>query len=122
MGKSLAGAKVSFVSDLEKALKEAMEEAMYEAYMTQFSQSDDKDASNMNQSIQDGLKESAKKFSKEAADKFSQKASKSIADAIYNYVKEMTISINHMNPGTLVSAAGPVTGLVSILPSEVTIM
>jgi len=121
MGKSLAGAKINFENTLRDIFKRELEEALKSAYMTQFSENNNQNASKINLETKKVMEIAANNFAVEAADKFSSKASKDIANAIYNYIKEMQITITHTSLGTLISPMGPVTGTFTILPSEVTI-
>lgn len=114
MSKSLASAKSSFENDIYNVLKDAL----YNAYMTQYNDNVVEEASKFNIDVQNKMKEVAINFSEEAA----KKASKGLADAIYNYIKEMAITINHIPKGTLISPAGPVTGTINVSPNEVTII
>ena len=100
MGMTLSAAQPILQINLYKAF--------YDAYMSQYST--DPEAGNCNLE--------AKKSFEKAASKFSQQLSQDMAQAIYDFVKEM--SIQAVVTGTIVAPSGPCTG--SIPPSNFTII
>jgi hypothetical protein len=100
MGMTLAGAKPKLEQDLYKAFNDA--------YMSQFS---------MNVEAGKYMGESQKCL-EDAADKFAKELSKSMAQAIYDFVKE--IGIQATLSGTVISPSGPCTG--ALPPTSFTIM
>ena len=89
-------------------LEKKLLDILYNAYMSQYST--DPEAGNCNLE--------AKKSFEKAASKFSQQLSQDMAQAIYDFVKEM--SIQATVTGTIVAPSGPCTG--SIPPSNFTII
>lgn len=89
-------------------LEKKLLDILYNAYMSQYST--DPEAGNCNLE--------AKKSFEKAASKFSQQLSQDMAQAIYDFVKEM--SIQAVVTGTIVAPSGPCTG--SIPPSNFTII
>lgn len=87
--------------DAKPKLEQQLYNAFYDAYMTQSIQNID-EASSLNGNIE-------KKFD-EAAIKFSQQLSKDMAQAIYEFAKEMSIEANVA--GTVNAPSGPCTGSI----------
>ena len=100
MGMTLAGAKPKLEQDLYKAFNDA--------YLSQFQSNPD--AGKYSGEAQNSVKESADKFAKEL--------SKTMAQAIYDFVKE--IGIQATLSGTVISPSGPCTG--ALPPTSFTIM
>ena len=109
MPRTLTGAK----ADFEQVLYVGLFQAAQQAFMTAFKvdAGGDKDADPM---ITSHVGESMNTASIEFADKFATLSSKSISDAVYNYVRE--IGITMIPKGTLLSASpgSPVTGTAQI--------
>lgn len=99
MGITLSAAKPKLEKDLYKAF--------YDAYTSQFS-------SNSEAGKHSG---DAQKVIEDGADKFADKLSKSMAQAIYDFVKE--IGIQATLSGTVISPSGPCTG--ALPPTSFTI-
>lgn len=101
MPKTLIVAKSQLSLDLKKVLREAA----YEAQITCKSDGADKE---IRSALHRRIDEAAMKF----AEKFADTAHKPMAEAIYNFVKEIGIVVTPM--GTLISATpgSPVTGTV----------
>lgn len=93
MAKTLIGSKPVLQADLFKAF--------YDAYMTQFAPSLDSDGG-----AADG---EANSKMKQKATNFSQKLSVSMADAIYKFVKEISIQATVTG---VVAPSGPCSGMI----------
>ncbi len=108
MPKTLTGARAEF----EQALKTGLQAAAFAAYMTAnvLDGGDEDDDPLISAHVQKSVTDAAQKFS----DKFAELASKSVSLAVYNYVKE--IGITMIPKGTLLSAGpgSPVTGTAQI--------
>lgn len=83
-------------------LEQKLYKAFYDAYMTQCDANSLESASKY-----DGETKSA--FQKKA-DQFSKSLSKDMADAIYNFVKEIGIQANVS--GVVIAPSGPCTGMI----------
>lgn len=94
MPMTLAGAKPKLQLDLYKAF--------YDAYLTQF-------GTDPNAGKYNGLAQSS---ITEAADKFANSLSTDMAEAIYNFVKE--IGIQAVVTGTVIAPSGPCTGNIPL--------
>lgn len=101
MAKTLIASKPILEQDLYKAF--------FDAYMTQFQGNTVPEASKYDGEMQKAMQEKA--------DKFSKTLSKEMADAIYNFVKE--ISIQATVTGTIIAPSGPCTG--ALPPTSFTI-
>jgi hypothetical protein len=100
MGMTLAGAKPKLQLDLYKAF--------YDAYMTQCGS--DPEAGKYNSETNNAMMQ--------AADKFANSLSADMAEAIYNFVKE--IGIQATVTGTVIAPSGPCTG--SLPPTSFTVI
>lgn len=98
----LSTAKMSLQSDL----KDAFEAAAYDAYMEQYQPNKVAEAKSDND-VKKGFEDLADKFSK----KFASSVSKDMATAIYDFVKEIAISVNSVPP-SVISPSGPCTGTI----------
>lgn len=92
MAMTLIAAKPILQQDLYKAF--------HDAYMSQF----------QNNSEAGKYNNDSKKSIEKAADKFSQQLSKDMAQAIYDFVKEIGIEV--IIPPTVISPSGPCTGSI----------
>ena len=98
----LTAAKPKLVKDI----KDILYDAAYEAYMSSFDESSNIDGG-LKDSIKSDMEDSAKKY----AEAFASTACSPMADAIYNFVKEISIMAT---PTALISPTGPVTGIMNI--------
>lgn len=125
----LSVAVKSLESNLKTILKTYSEPAAYEAYMTQYKDNINTEAekrfsseenSISNKDIRKSMEDNAEAFSKKFADEFSEGLSGPLAKAIYDFVKEIGITIT-INPSTVASApmGGPVSGIIN--PADVKI-
>lgn len=92
MGKTLIASKPILEQDLYNAF--------YNAYMTQYN----------NDPSMNGCDREAKSAIKKSADKFSSSLSKDMAQAIYDFVMEISIQVNVS--GSIISPSGPCTGII----------
>ena len=101
MPATLIGARPKLESDLRRILQKAAEEA--------FKTANKGDGSDMQieSYVNNAIKDAAKKFS----EKFAEEAYKEMANAIYEFVKEIGIEAK---PGLLMSPHGPVTGAIML--------
>lgn len=101
MPATLIGAKPKLESDLRRILQKAAEEA--------FKTANKGDGSDMQieSYVNNAIKDAAKRFS----EKFAEEAYKEMANAIYEFVKEIGIKAT---PGLLMSPHGPVTGAIML--------
>lgn len=106
-GKTLAGAKPK----LEEDIKKLLEDSFYKAEMTALDEGGDADSR-----IIAMVKQEMDKASRKKAQEFANKAYKPLADAIYDFVKE--IGIDLIPKGTLTSPTGPVGGSASTKTSD----
>lgn len=95
----LETAKPKLQTDIENAIFEAFKEAE----MTQCSN----DGSILGNAMEAHIQQGASKYAKKAA----EIAAPKIAEAIYDFVKEIGITAT---PTTLVSPSGPVTGVIKM--------
>lgn len=114
-GLTLEGAKPK----LEQDLKKLLEDASYDADMSMIIE----DAS-VDSRIMAKVKSVMDEACRKKAKKFAETAYKPLAQAIYDFVKE--IGINLVPKGTLLSppgiTGGPVTGTASTTTQDITIM
>jgi hypothetical protein len=102
--------KIQLQDDLKSVLKEAFEEAFKDSVLG-------KQDSNSKKVID----KMAKNFSDTASRIVSQKLSGKLADAIDSYIKSASITITGAPQAALVCGVGPVSGVVNIPPTFVTI-
>ena len=93
---TLAGAKPKLEMDLNKAF--------YDAYMTQYEDNKVSEAGKYNSDMKNALDKKAHEFADSMA--------KDMADAIYNFVKE--IGIMATVSGTVVAPSGPCAGTIPL--------
>lgn len=87
----------------KKDLRNELYDAFYDAYMTQYTKNtSDKVYTDDERDRENGFKKLAKDFSNELAD--------GMSDAIYNFVKDMSINITI--PPSVVSPSGPCSGTI----------
>lgn len=100
---TLIGAKPKLEIDLKRILQKAAEEA--------FKTANKGDGSDMQieSYVDNAIKDAAKKFS----EKFAEEAYKEMANAIYEFVREIGITMTP-SKGTLVAGIVPVTGTALI--------
>ena len=115
-GLTLQGAKPK----LEQDLKKLLEDASYEADMAMLLEDGSVDSR-----IAAKIKSDMDKACRKKAQKFAEKAHKPLAQAIYDFVKE--IGINLVPKGTLIapqapSGSLPVTGSASTSTQDITIL
>lgn len=115
-GLTLQGAKPK----LEQDLKKLLEDASYEADMSMLQENGDVDPR-----IAAKVKKDMDAACRKKAQKFAEKAYKPLAQAIYDFVKE--IGINLVPKGTLIApqapaGALPVTGSASTSTQDITII
>lgn len=92
MAKTLAASKPILEQDLYNAF--------YDAYMTQYQPDPSMNSCNLE----------AKSNIEKYADRFSKSLSKDMAQAIYDFVKEISIQANAS--GVVISPSGPCTGVI----------
>ena len=92
MGKTLAASKPILEQDLYNAF--------YDAYMTQYNADPSMNSCNSD----------AKSAIEKSADKFSKSLSKDMAQAIYDFVMEISIQANAS--GVVIAPSGPCTGVI----------
>ena len=104
MGKTLGVAK----TELEQKLKKAFFDAGYSAYMTQYQPNAIPEAQKYDED--DSLKKLQEKLATDYANELSESLAKDMAEAIYNFVKEIGIQITI--PPTVIAPSGPCTGAI----------